>query len=168
MKKLNDYLIIAILVFLLLYSSFFLFKWHSKINSLEDFVLVKNIEIKMLFARSDSLKTVNLHIKQELFQCQNDKFIESSKRQKYENQLQNFEEECEHEKNALLFDSRINNSTDNELGLLLSRLGQSNSLSDAERILLPEQGNKKIYKSDIGGNTSEKKTFERREKNKNP
>lgn len=170
MKKLSDYLFmaIAILVILLAWSSFFLFKWNANINSLVDSVSVKKVEIKALYVRFDSLNNVNLSIKEQLFQCHSDKFIESSKRSQYETKLQYIEDECEHEKSALLFNNRINSSTDNELGQLLSRFGQLNSLSDAERILLSEQTNQGIYKSDSGGDTGEKKTIERREKNKSP
>lgn len=137
-------------------------------NSLQDSISLKKDEINALYGRLDSLDKVNLTIKEQLSQCQNEKFIESSKRQKYENDLQNFEDDCEHEKSILLLDNRINNSTDNELGMLLSNIGQYESLSDAERFLLSNQRDKGLHKFDTTWYPSGKKSNERREKNKSP
>lgn len=140
----------------------------KKLKALQDTVSVKNVQISTLSERIKGIEEEKNKLNVMLENCESDKFIESSKKRQYENELQNIEDECEHEKSVLLLDNRINNSTGNELGELLSRLGQSKSLSDAERLLLPDPTNKGLYKSDIGGLTGEKKTGERREKNKSP
>jgi len=137
-------------------------------ESLNDYIETKNVEYSLL---SDSFNVSKERISKLLIllsSCENDKSIEKFKKSKYESQLRNFEEDCEHEKNTLLLNNRIYNSTDNELGVLLSRFGQSKSLSDAERILLPYEGDKGISELNFGRDTGEKKTTERREKNKSP
>jgi nitrogen-specific signal transduction histidine kinase len=141
---------------------------NKKVNALEIDISDKIKANNVLSERIDSLFSVESELKVQLFNCQTDKFLESSKKRQYENRLQNIEEDCEHEKDALLLNSRINNSTDNELGILLSRLGQHESLTDAERFLLSEQGNKGIFKSYSGGDRIEKQVKDTREKNKSP
>lgn len=172
MKSPNYKLITFVLILLFVGSCFFAQKWHSEktLYSLQcDSLKKQKDSLKIAFSKQLSEKDERiLKLTNLLESCNEENTNKSINIQRYKNRIDTFDEECEHEKDAVINRYKIDNSSDDNLGQLLSRFGLVKNLQDAGRVFLSDVPSKELFKSNSGRRKSPEQSSNGAEKNKSP
>lgn len=169
LKKWKDRIAVITIVTLvgLLFFQHYRFGWLSTaVDSLKE--LITN-QTKTLVRQDSLLKEQDKALKIfsiKLQDCQDESQRNNIEKSKLQNELRFYDDECEHEKEALLFKSNINNLGNNDRYKLLAELGQSKDLNAAE--LLLRERNTGLFKVDSGGDRIQEQITNGEKKNKSP